>query len=104
MAEPSIRFIPTGKFDRNHPFSQWSDMFMVAGQVNGMSFDIGPKLGGWLKEAGFVNVRVERITVPIGGETPPGKWNVVRLEMGLFDFSARLLWKVFEVCSYTLRR
>jgi hypothetical protein len=98
LAEPSICFIPTGKFDRTHLFSQWADMFIVAGQKNGMSFDIGPKLEGWLKEARFVNIGVKKITVPIGGKTSLGKWNLVRLEIGVFDFSARLLWKVFGVC------
>lgn len=56
-----------------------------------MSFDITPNLEGWLIEAGFINVKMEEIKVPVGGKTLLGQYNLERLHRGVFDFSARIL-------------
>jgi hypothetical protein len=82
-----------------HPFSQWVQTFIDAGEKSGMSFDVSSKLEGWLWAAGFVSVEVKKVTVPIGGETELGRLNQERLHRGVFDFSARRLSKVLGVCD-----
>lgn len=77
---------------------EWKQTFINAGEKNGMRFDVCSKLEGWLEVAGFVEVEVKKITVPVGGKSKLGKMNLVRLDRGLFDFSGRLLSEVLEVC------
>ena len=63
-----------------------------------MTFDVRSKLEGWLEAAGFVDVEVKKIIVPVGGRSRLGKMSLKRLDRGLFDFSGRLLWDVLGVC------
>jgi hypothetical protein len=78
-------------------FSEWAKTFVTAGEATGMSFDIASSLEGWLTEAGFVNVNIEGKRVPVGGKTDLGKYNLVRLHGGVFDFSGRILSNVLKV-------
>lgn len=69
----------------------------MAGDEIAMSFDVAPNLESWLIEAGFVNVNMEKIRVPVGGQTRCGKFNQTRLYSGVVDFSGRLLSKALKV-------
>ena len=41
-------------------------MFAEACQKSGMDAKFAPKIEGWLKGAGFVNIQVEKCKMPIG--------------------------------------
>jgi hypothetical protein len=97
LAEPSIYLIPVNSSDKNHIFLLWAGTFIDAGEKSGMIFGASSKLEGWLKEAGFVDIQVKKISVPVGGETELGTLNRIRLRDGVFDFSARLLSKTLGV-------
>jgi hypothetical protein len=106
-AEPSI-FL-RGYFQKlapDHPLVQWPDLFAEVGKKNGMDFDVGPHLKGWLEEAGFVNVTERKILVPIGGwpqdkkQKEIGMWNQLRLDLGFRDFTGRGLRHVHGVSVY----
>lgn len=73
-------------------------MFVEAAKAHGMDAEIAPKLEGWLKDAGFVNVQV-KIHKPAVGTWPIdkkekeiGAWNQLMLETGLSGIYMRLLW------------
>jgi hypothetical protein len=75
----------------------FSRLFSEAAKVNGMEGDIAPKLEGWLKDAGFVNVQV-KIHKPAVGTWPTdkkekeiGAWNLLLLNTGLSGIYMRLL-------------
>jgi hypothetical protein len=97
LTEPSIHLTPVNSSAENHIFLLWAKTFIDAGEKNGMIFGVSSKLEGWLEEAGFVDVEVKKISVPVGGESPLGTLNRNRLRDGVFDFSARLLSKILRV-------
>lgn len=43
-----------------------TNLFIEGTRKNGMEPSPGPKLAGWLKEAGFTEVVDERLAMPIG--------------------------------------
>lgn len=45
---------------------KWIRLILEASRKNGRDPCPGPKLEGWLKEQGFVNMHHERIKFPIG--------------------------------------
>lgn len=84
----------TGK---EHPLCGFSRMFVEAAKAQGMDAEITPKLEGWLKDAGFVNIQV-KIHKPAVGTWPTdgkekeiGAWNQLMLETGLSGIYMRLL-------------
>lgn len=97
LAEPSIYLTPVNSSDENHIFLRWAKTFIDAGEKSGKIFGASSKLEGWLKEAGFVDIEVKKISVPVGGGTQLGTLNRIRLREGVFDFSARLLSKILRV-------
>jgi hypothetical protein len=97
LAEPSIHLTPVNSSIENHIFLLWAKIFIDAGEKSGMIFGVSSKLEGWLEEAGFVDIEVKKISVPVGGETQLGILNQIRLRQGVFDFSARLLSKILGV-------
>lgn len=96
QAEPDLCFVSDlSNFDDDHPFVQWGQKMTAAGDKVGLKFQIGPYIKGWLKEAGFVNVKEVKVKWSIGGwsndnhEERIGKWNQARLDMGVKDFCGR---------------
>ncbi|KIM93173.1 hypothetical protein OIDMADRAFT_61815 [Oidiodendron maius Zn] len=93
--------IPADTLEESRVLLQWKQTFVDAGEKNGMTFDVRSKLEWWLEAAGFVEVEVKKITVPVGGRSKLGKMSLKRLDRGLFDFSGRLL---SEVLGWSLAR
>lgn len=66
-----------------------------AGTKAGMRFDIGDKIKGWMEQAGFVNVMEYRMPWLVGGWSKEkhlnevGRWNQLRLDLGIADFCSR---------------
>ena len=94
--EPSLFFTSDAvTLETDHPFIQWGEMMVQAGNAAGMKFDIGDKLKGWMEEAGFVNVTEYRMPWLIGGwskdehQRKVGQWNQLRLDLGVADFCSR---------------
>ncbi|KAL9009922.1 MAG: hypothetical protein Q9173_005091 [Seirophora scorigena] len=68
----------------------------------------GPKLEGWMRDAGFADVQATRYKIPIGPWPKDkhlktvGAWNLVQIEEGLEAFTLRLFtqtlgWRTEEV-------
>lgn len=71
-------------------------MFAEACRKNGVEANIAPKIEGWLKELGFVNIQAKKVKSPIGPwpkdkeQKDIGSWNLLRLQTGLIGFYMRL--------------
>lgn len=97
-----------GSLRPEHAFQQWITTFIDASKSWGRDPSPGLGLEGWVKEAGFVNVRHEIFKLPIGGwprekrKKDAGLFNLVQVLDGLEGFSLRLFtdflkWKEEEV-------
>ncbi|MCJ1462584.1 hypothetical protein MMC07_001186 [Pseudocyphellaria aurata] len=86
----------------------WVKDWTLATGNSGLEFMPGRKLEGWMRDAGFVNLRAEKFRVPIGPWPKDkhlktiGAWNLVQLEDGLEAFNMRMFtqvlgWKPEEV-------
>ncbi|EME81232.1 uncharacterized protein MYCFIDRAFT_65808 [Pseudocercospora fijiensis CIRAD86] len=94
--EPSLFFRSDAvDLKDDHPFPQWGQMMLDAGNKANMRFDIGDKIKGWMEEAGFINVTEHRMPWLIGGwskdehQQQVGQWNQLRLDLGVADFCSR---------------
>ncbi|EME42685.1 hypothetical protein DOTSEDRAFT_175929 [Dothistroma septosporum NZE10] len=94
--EPSLFFLSdVVKFEKDHPFPQWGQLMVEAGEKAGLRFDIGAEMKGWMEQAGFVNVTEYRMPWLIGGwskdkhQREVGQWNQLRLDLGIADFCSR---------------
>ncbi|KAH7034270.1 methyltransferase domain-containing protein [Macrophomina phaseolina] len=65
---------------------KWIRLILEASRKNGRDPCPGPKLEGWLKEQGFVNVHHERIKLPIG----PWPKDKDKKELGMFNLMQTL--------------
>lgn len=65
---------------------KWIRLILEASRKNGRDPCPGPKLEGWLKEQGFVNVYHERIKFPIG----PWPRDKDKKELGMFNLMQTL--------------
>ena len=97
-----------GSLKKDHDISKWITTFIEAAHGFGRDPLPGPKLEGWMKDAGFENVVHEKFRLPIGPWPKDkhlkdiGAWNLVQLEDGLEGFTLRLFtqflgWKTEEV-------
>ena len=100
LADIDMHFKALNGYKRIPVLDTWVETLIEAGKKSGMRFDICPMFEGWMKSAGFTDVKVEIITVPMGGPTELGQYNKALLLEGLFDISARPLSNVLEV-SYS---
>jgi hypothetical protein len=88
--------------EKEHPLCFFSRTFVEACKVAGMEGDIAPKLEGWLKDAGFVNIQVKIHKPAIGtwpaekAEKDIGAWNRLMLETGLLGIYMRLLCSMLQ--------
>lgn len=55
-----------GSLIKDSPIDSWVTTWMQASNDAGRDPQPGPKLFGWLQEAGFINVKQERYRIPIG--------------------------------------
>lgn len=109
-----------GSLTPKHAEREWNDLGCGACVSFGKDPEPGPKIEGWMKDAGFVDVYHERFRLPIGPwpkdkhlvslldfpcEIPGsranvspqktiGAWNLVTLEDGLEGMTLRLLTQV----------
>lgn len=97
-----------GSVTSEHAMMKWNDVGLAACDSFGKDHSPGPKIEGWMKEAGFVDVHYERFPLPIGPWPKDkhlktvGSWNLVTLEEGLEGMTMRLFtqvlgWKREEV-------
>lgn len=97
-----------GSMTPEAPITDWVNTLLKASRDFGNDPHPGSKLGGWLEDAGFVDVRAEKFLVPIGPWAKDkhlktlGSWNLVQIEDGVEGFSIRLYtqflgWKAEEV-------
>jgi hypothetical protein len=94
--------------EKDHPFVMWPAFFTEIGEKSGITFDVGPKLKGWIEEAGFINVTEKVVRVAVGrwpkdpGQKELGAWNQLRLYDGLRDFTERRMRNVMNVSCWHL--
>ena len=97
-----------GSLNEDHSLSVYVKTFNDASKVFGRDSKPGPKLEGWMKDAGFENIVHEKFRLPLGPWPKDkhlktlGAWNLVQLEDGLEGFVLRLFtqhlnWKREEV-------
>ena len=97
-----------GSFKPEMDVAKWIKTFVAAAEGFGRDSRPGPKLEGWMKDAGFENLVHEKFRLPIGPWPKDkhlkgiGAWNLVQLEDGLEGFTLRLFtqflgWKKEEV-------
>lgn len=55
-----------GSLIKDSPIDSWVTTWMKASNDAGRDPQPGPKLLGWLQEAGFINVKQEKYRIPIG--------------------------------------
>ncbi|KAL1983201.1 hypothetical protein VTN96DRAFT_375 [Rasamsonia emersonii] len=64
----NMRFYTTsgGEFKPGCPLDQWTTEVIEGLKTLGMEPEPGPKLEGWVKEAGFINVHHQVLPLPVG--------------------------------------
>ncbi|OHE94361.1 methyltransferase domain-containing protein [Colletotrichum orchidophilum] len=84
-----------GTFTKDHHTAKWMSLLMEACEKVGRDACPGPKLEGWVREAGFANVVHQEFKMPIGPwpKDPHlkdvGMTNLIQLLDGLEGFSLR---------------
>ena len=97
-----------GSLKKEHDMSKVITTFLDAAEGFGRIAKPGPKIEGWMKDAGFENIVHEKFRLPIGPWPKDkhlksiGAWNLVQLEDGMEGFTMRLFtqhlgWKPEEV-------
>jgi hypothetical protein len=97
-----------GNYHEGEPIDRWSKELAAGMNKFGMDANPGPRLEGWIKDAGFTNVETRVLPFPVG--TWPknrrlkeiGAFNLVHFLEGLEPISLRcfvhgLGWKLEEV-------
>ncbi|PQE24910.1 hypothetical protein CJF32_00007262 [Rutstroemia sp. NJR-2017a WRK4] len=98
---------------RGNPARDSNEYGNKAVRMMGLDLDGTPKIEGWLKEAGYVNIKVEIKKIPIGPWMEDkewqeiGKWNLVKLQKGISDYIMRPYTMLLgsndelpDICSY----
>ena len=57
---------PDDSVTREHASKHFNELFLAASRKSGMEPCPGPRLEGWLKDAGFEGVTAERHVLPVG--------------------------------------
>ncbi|KAL2051991.1 hypothetical protein ABVK25_007683 [Lepraria finkii] len=97
-----------GSLKEEHHVQKWISSFLKAAEDFRRDPSPGPKIEGYMKEAGFEDVQHEKYRMPVGPWPKDkhlktvGAWNLVQLENGLEGFTLRLFttvlgWKAEEV-------
>lgn len=91
-----------GSFSEDSSTYKWVTGLADASRKMGRDPNPGPGLEGWIKDAGFQNVRHQKFKFPIGPWPKDrrlkelGLWNVVQALEGLEGFSLRLYCSVLS--------
>ncbi|KAK3377611.1 methyltransferase domain-containing protein [Podospora didyma] len=97
-----------GSLASDRPIQKWMGLLLEATKITNREMNPGPRLEGWVKDAGFTNIVHERFKCPMGAwpKDPTykeiGLYNLVQCEEGVEAFSLHLLmgvlkWKREEV-------
>ncbi|KAI4272083.1 MAG: hypothetical protein L6R35_006495, partial [Caloplaca aegaea] len=97
-----------GTLGQDLPISRWITTLLQASRDFKRDPCPGPKLEGWMRDAGFADVHATRYKIPIGPWPKDkhlktiGAWNLVQIEEGLEAFTLRLFtqllrWSTEEV-------
>ncbi|KAL8741174.1 MAG: hypothetical protein Q9190_006189, partial [Brigantiaea leucoxantha] len=97
-----------GSLTDDLPIQKWITTLLQASRDVQRDPCPGPKLAGWLRDAGFRNVTEQKFKLPIGPWAKDqylktiGAWNLMQIEEGLEGFTLRLFtqilgWKKEEV-------
>ncbi|KAI4179202.1 MAG: hypothetical protein LQ346_007246, partial [Caloplaca aetnensis] len=103
-----VYYSEDGTLGDDLPISKWITTLLQAARDFGRDPCPGPKLEGWMKDAGFKDVQVSKYRIPIGPWAKDahlktiGAWNLVQIEHGLEAFTLRLFtqtlgWRAEEV-------
>lgn len=55
-----------GAFKRGCPIDEWTSHIVQGLTKVGMEPEPGPKLAGWIKDAGFTNIHHKVLPIPVG--------------------------------------
>lgn len=55
-----------GEFKRGCPCDEWTRHIVEGLKKVGMEPEPGPKLEGWMKDAGFINIHQKILPIPVG--------------------------------------
>ena len=55
-----------GEFTRGCPSDEWTSQIVQGLKKVGMEPEPGPKLVGWMKDAGFTNIQEKILPIPVG--------------------------------------
>lgn len=88
--------------------SEWSRIFIGAGEKMGRTFKIAERSKKLIEEAGFVDVVEKKYKLPVGGWPKDeklkeiGRWNLLFLTEGLEGMSLFILKNILQVSQYFL--
>ncbi|KAK2811769.1 hypothetical protein FQN50_001807 [Emmonsiellopsis sp. PD_5] len=89
-----------GTYDRESALGRWFQLFHEAASQHGRELSPGPSLEGWVRDAGFKDVVVKRIRVPVGRWPKDdrlktvGTWNLLQVIDGMEGFSMALFSRI----------
>ncbi|QSS62617.1 putative methyltransferase [Histoplasma capsulatum] len=89
-----------GTYDAESSLGRWYKLFYKATRQHGRELSPGPKLEGWVRGAGFTDVVVKKLRVPVGRwpKDPKlktvGTWNLLQVIEGMEGFSMALFSRV----------
>ncbi|KAK2782753.1 hypothetical protein FQN53_009614 [Emmonsiellopsis sp. PD_33] len=89
-----------GTYDRESALGRWFKLFHEAAAQHGRELSPGPSLEGWVRDAGFKDVVVRRIRVPVGRWPKDerlktvGTWNLLQVIDGMEGFSMALFSRI----------
>ncbi|KAI9823873.1 MAG: hypothetical protein M1832_002190 [Thelocarpon impressellum] len=83
-----------GSLKADAAIMQWISLCSKAGSERGRDGSPGPKLEGWVRDAGFTEIHHEKLKLPVGkwpkDEKAAGAWNLLQMFEGLEAFSMAL--------------
>ncbi|RPA75632.1 S-adenosyl-L-methionine-dependent methyltransferase [Ascobolus immersus RN42] len=86
-----------------HAYQHYNSLLFQAGHLTGRRFDLAPELPRMMQEAGFVDVKVQRFTQPLGHwprrkrEREIAFWSVESMVSGLEAYGLALFTRVLGV-------
>ncbi|KAH0566179.1 hypothetical protein GP486_000432 [Trichoglossum hirsutum] len=90
-----------GSLRTDHHIYRWVYDLIEASTLAGRDPCPGPKLEGWVREAGYQNVHHHKFILPVGPWPKDftlkqvGAWNLMQIDEGLEAFSLRLFTRIF---------
>ncbi|EEH50193.2 uncharacterized protein PADG_06272 [Paracoccidioides brasiliensis Pb18] len=87
-------------YNQDSALGKWLKLFHEAAYTHGRELAPGPKLEGWVRNAGFTDVVTKKLRVPIGKwpRDPKlktiGTWNLIQIIEGMEGFSMALFSRV----------